>query len=575
MRACTPRSEPYALSLTVARNGMPSLRLESSDGSMRTFHSLYDPEKEARRTVEAFRFAGEGVIVVLGLGLGYHVAELARRFEKAAILVVEAAPEIHELAEKHGRVPPPTDRIRFLLGMPEKQVLREITNWQLERGMAPLCVFVLSPAVAAFPDYYRPLVAALDRAVSFRLWDRLKYPKFQEDSTKVGLIDFGYFLSREIEHAVGRLGHRLLRVPIRKGEDGGTIVSRLIDRILAFKPDFFLTINHLGFDEDGVLTSFFRSIEMPVASWYVDSPRLIVGAHDKNVSPYTALFVWDRGYVNEMKSAGFENVVYLPLATDEQIFRPLPRNARREKVPGCEVGFVGHSNVGPLRERMEKVAEPLHRLVDRLAEEVLRGCHPLEDPSAFLSTDEAHQLSSLGSREKVALEAAVLWKATVQYRLSCVKKLSGFDACIYGDEGWELLLNNSCRLHPQVDYYNELPGIYNRCRIHLNATNRQMGKAVNQRVFDVPACGGFLLTDEQESLEELFEIGREVVTFRHPEEIPELARFYLGHPAERDAVARRGRQRVLAEHTYRHRLADLVQRMKATYGCRCERLCKG
>jgi spore maturation protein CgeB len=102
-----------------------------------------------------------------------------------------------------------------------------------------------------------------------------------------------------------------------------------------------------------------------------------------------------------------------------------------------------------------------------------------------------------------------------------------------------------------------------------------MGKAVNQRVFDVPACGGFLLTDEQESLEELFEIGREVVTFRHPEEIPELARFYLGHPADRDAVARRGRQRVLAEHTYRHRLSDLVQRMKATYGCRCERLCKG
>ena len=141
---------------------------------------------------------------------------------------------------------------------------------------------------------------------------------------------------------------------------------------------------------------------------------------------------------------------------------------------------------------MEKVPEPLRHLVHRLAEEVLRGSHPLKDRAGSLSTEEAHRLSALGSREKVALEAAVLWKATLLYRLSCVKKLSSFDACIYGDEGWELLLNNSCRLHPQ-----------------------------------------------------------------------------------RNTVARRGRKRVLAEHTYRHRLADLVRFMKATYGCRCERLCKG
>jgi len=565
---CTHRNESYALCLTPARNGMPSLRLESSNGTRRTLHSLYDPEEEARKMVDAFRCDGEGLIVVLGLGLGYHVAELASKFDQAAILVVEAAPEIHELAKKLGRLPPPSDRIRFLLGMPERQVLREITDCQLKRALAPLAVFKLSPAVAAYPEYYRPLVTSLDRAQSLRLWERLKYPKFQEESIRIGLIDFGYFLSREIESAIQRQGHRMLRIPIRKGEDGGTIVPRLIDSILAFKPDFLLTVNHLGFDEEGALTAFLRAIEMPMASWYVDSPRLIVKTHERNVSPYTAIFVWDRDYVNEMKSAGFENVSYLPLATDEQVFRPLKRKARQRNTREYEVGFVGHSMVAPLRERIEKVPEPLHAVVDRLAEEVLGGHHPLEGLPAGVSSEEAAQLSGLGVREKVALEAAVLWKATLLYRLSCVKKLSGFDACIYGDEGWKVLLDDTYRLHPQVDYYDELPRIYNQCKIHLNATSRQMGTAVNQRVFDVPACRGFLLTDEQKSLGELFEVGREVATFHHPDEIPELVRFYLENPSARNRIAVEGRRRILAEHTYRHRLDDLARFMKATYGCR-------
>ena len=92
-----------------------------------------------------------------------------------------------------------------------------------------------------------------------------------------------------------------------------------------------------------------------------------------------------------------------------------------------------------------------------------------------------------------------------------------------------------------------------------------MGKAVNQRVFDVPACGAFLLTDHQESIEGLFEAGKEIVTYRDPAEIPDLARFYLRDGSAREATAKKGRDRVLGEHTYRHRIDTMLRRLREVY----------
>jgi spore maturation protein CgeB len=92
-----------------------------------------------------------------------------------------------------------------------------------------------------------------------------------------------------------------------------------------------------------------------------------------------------------------------------------------------------------------------------------------------------------------------------------------------------------------------------------------MREAVNQRVFDVPACGGFILTDHQHALEELFDVGSEVITYKERGEIRDLAAFYLKNPSARREVARRGRERVLKEHTYAARLKTIIASMKGRY----------
>jgi spore maturation protein CgeB len=91
-----------------------------------------------------------------------------------------------------------------------------------------------------------------------------------------------------------------------------------------------------------------------------------------------------------------------------------------------------------------------------------------------------------------------------------------------------------------------------------------MKGAVNQRVFDAPAGGCFLLTDAQAQLEDLFEPGKEISVYQRPEDVEEMVRRYLGDPGERARVGKAGRRRVLAEHTYERRMAKLLSIMAQT-----------
>ena len=84
------------------------------------------------------------------------------------------------------------------------------------------------------------------------------------------------------------------------------------------------------------------------------------------------------------------------------------------------------------------------------------------------------------------------------------------------------------------------------------------------RAADVPAAGGFLLTDFREQLGEILEVGKEVACYRDPGEIPLLVRFYLENESARREMAARARARVLAEHTYVHRLTRMLATIRGT-----------
>jgi spore maturation protein CgeB len=106
-----------------------------------------------------------------------------------------------------------------------------------------------------------------------------------------------------------------------------------------------------------------------------------------------------------------------------------------------------------------------------------------------------------------------------------------------------------------LDMYRALA----RSKVTLNRhINVAENNANNMRLYEATGMGALLITDRKDNLGEIFEVGKEVVAYSTPEEAAELIRYYLDHPEEATAIAKAGQARTLREHTYRHRMEELV-----------------
>jgi spore maturation protein CgeB len=105
--------------------------------------------------------------------------------------------------------------------------------------------------------------------------------------------------------------------------------------------------------------------------------------------------------------------------------------------------------------------------------------------------------------------------------------------------------------------FPEMLSIFSASKINLNLSNASVERDLLQikgRDFEVPGCGGFLLTQHNPALEEYFTPGEEIATYQ---DIPDMARkirYYLEHEEEREALRKRGYRRALEEHTFQRRL---------------------
>ncbi len=184
-------------------------------------------------------------------------------------------------------------------------------------------------------------------------------------------------------------------------------------------------------------------------------------------------------------------------------------------------------------------------------------------PKADLAETFA-EFADLPVAEQVDLEAAVLWQASQWDRLERVSALAQAGLKVFGDAAWGDFLPDPTAYGGPINYQRELPAFYQCVAVNLNLTSLQMKNGLNQRVFDVPAAGAFLLSDYKEALWELFS-REEIVTFRNIEEAQEKLAYYLKYPGARRQIATRARERVLSQHTYGHRLQVIERQITETF----------
>ncbi len=131
----------------------------------------------------------------------------------------------------------------------------------------------------------------------------------------------------------------------------------------------------------------------------------------------------------------------------------------------------------------------------------------------------------------------------------------------------------------------EMVRIFQRSRVNLNLSNSRsmdirffksswrslanslvtpkIHSQIKARNFEIPYSGGFQLTDYVPFLERYLRPGEEVACFDSIDGLESLLNFYLENSAEREKILHQGMARAHREHTFTHRLRDILSWVEA------------
>ena len=240
-----------------------------------------------------------------------------------------------------------------------------------------------------------------------------------------------------------------------------------------------------------------RKKKFLTAMWFVENYRHLT-YWQQLAAGYDHWFVIQQGgCLDALKRAGAAHVHYLPMAADPTVHRPMTLTAAEHREYGSDVSFVG---AGYANRRTLLPQWLSHEWTMKLWGN---------------EWDGAAALSRVLQRDGARIDT---------------------DTCMKVFNATAVNLNlHSCSgtgMDPQPDF-------------------------VNPRTFELAACGAFQLVDERTLLPDLF-TSDEVESFRCTEDVSPLIRRWLTDAEGRRRHAEASRQRVLRDHTYGHRLQELL-----------------
>lgn len=169
-------------------------------------------------------------------------------------------------------------------------------------------------------------------------------------------------------------------------------------------------------------------------------------------------------------------------------------------------------------------------------------------------------------------------RAFMRERLFPLKKM--YDIKIYGRD-WTMTDRWLNFIHRVGQYYNlpyvrtikkykptleEERSIHRSSLIALNIHEdyQKRGKGdLNERTFKIPHSFGFEIVDNVPSLPKYFIPGKEITIAKNKKEWFDKIEYYIAHPEKRLPIIQAGRKRVLKDHTYHNRVAQIIKIYKS------------
>ncbi len=468
-----------------------------------SLHSNYYPIKEASESISKYKLKEQQRPVVYGLGFGYHVLEIIKKYNGSELLVIEPVMEIFQAFLENVDIEPFISKTKFIISIPVPKILatNKTDNWN---------IFEHPSSRRVSYDYFSDLDKAIETS-NFLCVNSLKILVI--NPYYGGSLPTAKFCTR----ALNDMGHHAESVECDKFAEGFFSIKKITkskfnEQVLSNQFDSFIgqliTAKAADFEPDLILSiaqapltpetiKSLRPLNVPIVFWFVEDFRTL--SYWKDVSPhYDHFFTIQRGeFFEKLANSGATNYYYLPQA-----------------------------------------------------------CLPEVHKTIHLTPEDVNRYSS-----DVSFMGAGYYN-----RVQSFSRLLNHDFKIWGTE-WDLgstvgkrVQNNNKRIDP-----DQIVKIYNSGKININLHSSSfhngvnpVGDFVNPRTFEISACGGFQLVDERSELSELMIPEVEITTFNSVDDLCQKVDFFLNHDDKAKIIATRGKERVLNEHTIQHRMHEML-----------------
>lgn len=491
--------------LVEGRGGEPTIK---SGGVL--LHSRYQPREEAARLVDSAELDLKRPVAVIGCGLGYHVAELESRGVPVAVFEPDAA--VAALAVQHvlrdSDVPLAVGDIDVFSGCEAFQVFaRQIPQ-----------VLVHPPTAHIHPAYCAAAAAAISKAAlgSQRLRVAVVGPMYGGSLPIAGYLERAFrklgHVSVLIDNAPAWDLYKQTTESVKNKQASsqlGNMFSHFLGewtygRAIEFAPDICIVMAQAPVGPKFPLRLSAQGVV--TAFWYVENWRHL--PYWKQVAPYYDCFfhIQPGEFEHHLADAGCPCHAFIQTACDPEVHKPCKLTPDEEKELGCDISFAGAGYYNRI-QMFKGLTDYNFKIwgVDWVAREL------------------APLLCRPGQRFTPELFAKIASASKINLNLHSSTFCEGVD--------------------PQCD-------------------------AINPRVFEIAACGGFQLCDPCIGLEKLFDFDTELPVYRDLRELRSRIDHFLARPDERKAFAERARARVLRDHTYENRTRQMLDVLIDKYGAR-------
>lgn len=365
-----------------------------------------------------------------------------------------------------------------------------------------------------------------------------------------------------IMFALTRMGHQveMYEKPMEEIEDNAEEEEALEKYLKKKRPDFILSN---VFVKEAARSA--RRLAIKYAAWCMDSPSYPAWVPEADYDN-CYIFYFDHREYELKKKMGQSNAYHLPLATDMAWSGQLVVTDEEIRKYGCDMSFVGsiytnnrydraaESLSMPVRDGITDVMEQAAFVWDgqdrlHISEELLEAVRA-DCPSIFqfpcIMSDSYFFQNTYVARKMTNVERTLLIELLAQH----------FDIHVYT---WDTeKLPAGVKRFPGVSAMDGALKVFYASKINLNITLRSILSGVPARVFDVMGVGGFVLSNWQEEIPELFVEDKEIVTYKTPEELVDKADYYLKHEDKRIRIAVNGYRKVKECYTWEKQLEKII-----------------